>query len=81
MTSKNPSVAWSSKKCPNVTVTRNIHDKPAEPRPIKQQIPPDEFTVISLWQYYYVCLFSTSDLALLASENACEDWFFLKWHT
>lgn len=76
MTVKNPSVAWSRKKCPNMTVTRNIDEKPSDLRRITQQISPDEFTLISLWLYDYLCLLSMSDVALLASKNACEDFFF-----
>lgn len=73
---QNPSVAWSSKKCPNVTVTGNVYENPTDLRPITQQISPDEFTLLSLWLYYYLCLLSMSDLALLAGEYVWEDFFF-----
>lgn len=39
---------------------------------------PHEFTLLSLWLRYYLCLLSTSDLALPASEIACEGFFFFK---
>lgn len=49
-------------------------------RPIRPNSP-DEFTLLSLWLHYHLCLLSTSDLALPASENACEDFVFQSLHT
>lgn len=37
---------------------------------------PHEVALLSLWLHYYLCLLSTSDLALPASENACKDFSF-----